>query len=248
MANPLDALNADVSAIKFQLNQLKKLHETGALSAQGYNETRCDLERRLLDLVLRDVPDECLAQSSAGDAVQAESESVLLSSKAGNGAAPAKPSSRAWLAVAGVAVFAALTGGAYFVGGRVSPAASSPMAGAALLAPVGNMPASEKVPPSAKVDDLSVMAEKLAIRLRSQPDDAQGWALLARSHSVLGNPLEAVKAYEKAIALIPNDAVLMADYAKAVKLASKTGNVKVSGLAPRSFDLRDFLRPQRVQP
>jgi cytochrome c-type biogenesis protein CcmH len=248
MANPLDALNADVSAIKFQLNQLKELHETGALSAPGYNETRRDLERRLLDLVLRDVPDESLAQSSAGDAVQAESESVLLSSEAGNGAAPAKPSSRAWLAVAGVGVLAALTGGAYFFGERASPVASSPMVGAAMLAPVGNMPASEKVPPSAKADDISVMAEKLATRLKSQPGDAQGWALLARSHSVLGKPLEAVKAYEKAIALIPNDAVLMADYAEAVKLASKTGNVNISGLAPRSYDFRDFLRPQRVQP
>ncbi len=248
MANPLDALNADVSAIKLQLKQLKEFHETGALSAQAYNETRCDLERRLLDLVLRDVPDESLAQSSAGHVEQAESESVLQSSVAGNGAEPAKPFSRAWLAVAGVVVLATLTGGAYFFGERASPAASNPMAGAAMLAPVGTMSASANVPPSAKVDDISVMAEKLATRLKSQPDDAQGWALLARSHSVLGKPLEAVKAYEKAIALIPNDAVLMSDYAEAVKLASKTGNATVSGSAPRSFDLRAFLRPQRVQP
>jgi cytochrome c-type biogenesis protein CcmH len=117
------------------------------------------------------------------------------------------------------------------------------MAGAPIIAPEDKFPATEKVPHSAKVDDISFMAEKLATRLKSQPDDPQGWALLARSHSVLGNPLEAVKAYEKAITLIPNDAVLMADYAEAVNLASKAGTAKSLGLAPRSFDSRDFLRP-----
>lgn len=239
MSNPLDALKVDVSAIKSQLNQLKELHDTGALSAQTYTEARSALERRLLDWVLHDVPDESPGQPSVSASAQAASESVLLSPEGvSNDAAPVKSSSRALLAVAAVVALAALTGGVYLWASHAPLAASNSVAGAAMVAPAAaNMPATDKAPHSANVDDISVMAEKLAARLKTQPNDPQGWAILARSYSVLGNQPEAIKAYEKAIALIPNDAALMADYAEAVATASKNSVASVSGLVPKSVDL-----------
>ncbi|HEY8907033.1 MAG TPA: tetratricopeptide repeat protein, partial [Rhodoferax sp.] len=82
-------------------------------------------------------------------------------------------------------------------------------------------------PHTAKVDDISVMADKLAARLQKQPNDPQGWAILARSYDVLGNLPEALKAYTKALELLPDDASLKADYAKAIAKAGN--NEKASG-------------------
>jgi cytochrome c-type biogenesis protein CcmH len=55
--------------------------------------------------------------------------------------------------------------------------------------------------------------EQLAERLKGQPDDAEGWAMLARSYGMLGRFDDALPAYEKAVALAGQDARLLADYA-----------------------------------
>ncbi|MEP7282831.1 MAG: tetratricopeptide repeat protein [Rubrivivax sp.] len=55
--------------------------------------------------------------------------------------------------------------------------------------------------------------DRLAQRLKEQPDDADGWAMLARSYARLGRHADAAPAFEKAVALRGNDASLLADYA-----------------------------------
>jgi cytochrome c-type biogenesis protein CcmH len=70
-------------------------------------------------------------------------------------------------------------------------------------------------------DQIAAMTEKLSARLKEQPQDAEGWAMLARSYSVLGRHPEALVAYEKALALRKDDAMLVADYADS--LAVKNG-------------------------
>lgn len=57
------------------------------------------------------------------------------------------------------------------------------------------------------------MIKALSARLQQNPDDGKGWAMLARSYAVLGRYNEALPAYEKAANLIPNDPVLLIDYA-----------------------------------
>ncbi|HEU5459124.1 MAG TPA: tetratricopeptide repeat protein, partial [Pyrinomonadaceae bacterium] len=60
----------------------------------------------------------------------------------------------------------------------------------------------------------------LAKRLQSNPTDAQGWTMLARSYSSLGKFAESVGAYTKATELTPNDADLWAEFAFATAMAS----------------------------
>ena len=60
----------------------------------------------------------------------------------------------------------------------------------------------------------------LAKRLQSNPSDAQGWTMLARSYSSMGKFPEAVGAYTKATELTPNDADLWAEFAFATAMAS----------------------------
>ena len=57
------------------------------------------------------------------------------------------------------------------------------------------------------------MVDKLAQRLKDQPNDPEGWTMLARAYMVMGRAADAVPAYEKAVALRPDDASLLADYA-----------------------------------
>ena len=60
----------------------------------------------------------------------------------------------------------------------------------------------------------------LAKRLQSNPSDAQGWTMLARSYSSMGKFAESVGAYTKATELTPNNADLWAEFAFATAMAS----------------------------
>jgi cytochrome c-type biogenesis protein CcmH len=84
------------------------------------------------------------------------------------------------------------------------------------------MPPSPAAPSSAphgtNTDQVASMTDRLAQRLKDQPQDAEGWAMLARSYSVLGRHPEALVAYEKAIALRKDDANLLADYADSMAM------------------------------
>ena len=57
------------------------------------------------------------------------------------------------------------------------------------------------------------MVEKLAARLKTNPDDVQGWVMLARSYKAMQRMDEADKAFEHIIGLVDNDAGLLTEYA-----------------------------------
>jgi cytochrome c-type biogenesis protein CcmH len=62
------------------------------------------------------------------------------------------------------------------------------------------------------------MVAKLAARLEATPDDADGWALLARSYYALERFPQAIAAYGRAVKLRTDDANLYADYADALAM------------------------------
>jgi len=63
------------------------------------------------------------------------------------------------------------------------------------------------------------MIVRLTARLEKNPQDARGWAMLARAQAVLGRFEEANVTYAKAVELFPDDAQLLADYADAKAMA-----------------------------
>lgn len=69
------------------------------------------------------------------------------------------------------------------------------------------------------------MLGKLVERLKQNPDDAQGWVMLARSYKVLGRFPEAAEAYSHAGALLDADAALLADYAEVLS-QTQGGNLR----------------------
>lgn len=66
---------------------------------------------------------------------------------------------------------------------------------------------------------VDAMISRLATRLDKNPQDAKGWIMLARAQAVLGRFDEASAAYAKSVALVPDDAQLLADYADALAMA-----------------------------
>jgi cytochrome c-type biogenesis protein CcmH len=63
------------------------------------------------------------------------------------------------------------------------------------------------------------IAAKLAARLEKEPDNAQGWVVLARTYYAMSRHADAARAFERAITLDPNNADLLADYADALGAA-----------------------------
>ena len=69
-------------------------------------------------------------------------------------------------------------------------------------------------------EQIAANVDKLAKRLQSNPNDAQGWTMLARSYNSMEKWSEAAGAYAKATEQSPNNADLWAEYAFAVAMGN----------------------------
>ena len=61
-----------------------------------------------------------------------------------------------------------------------------------------------------KVESVASLAESLAARLAENPDDGEGWLLLAKSYWYMKRVDDALDAYSKAVALGESDPTLEA--------------------------------------
>lgn len=67
---------------------------------------------------------------------------------------------------------------------------------------------------------IDALLAQIKAKLAQNPNDTEGWLLLARSNASLGNFDEALPAFDKASTLAPNDADLLADYADVLAIAN----------------------------
>ncbi len=134
-----------------------------------------------------------------------------------------------WMLVSFISVFIVVgAAGGYKLWGGYSAEQSAAQMAANLTA--GNSPDVTGAPgapgtegqlPDKKILD---MVEALAKKMADNPNDPKGWVLLARSQNALGQFDLAVKAFERASALLPNDSQLLADYADAQAMVQQ-GNM-----------------------
>lgn len=66
---------------------------------------------------------------------------------------------------------------------------------------------------------VELLVERLAARMRENPDNPEGWILLGRSYGTLSRFDQAAQAYANAAARLPRDAQLLADYADVLAMA-----------------------------
>jgi cytochrome c-type biogenesis protein CcmH len=72
-------------------------------------------------------------------------------------------------------------------------------------------------------ESVEKMVEEFAAKMDKEPDNLQGWAMLARSYRILGRNTEAANAYARAGSFVDSDPQLLADYAD-VLAANANGN------------------------
>lgn len=70
------------------------------------------------------------------------------------------------------------------------------------------------------MDQIQSMVAELAQRMESNPNDAEGWMMLGRSYAALGRYAESTAAFERAVALVPDNADLLVDYADTLAMSS----------------------------
>ncbi len=104
----------------------------------------------------------------------------------------------AFVLVAGVAAYGVAGNHA---GWMVGPGEAAPAAAAA---------AAGQADQAAQIE---TMIQRLVERLQTNPDDAEGWSILARTYSAQGRYADALPAFKRVLELRPKDAQALADYA-----------------------------------
>lgn len=191
---------ANVSIYRDQFSELERDLRDGVLDKEQYEQGRLELQRRLLEDVsparVRGATAETSARSGRATAIILGGTipllSVLLYSQIGTPQALAPGQPQA----------------------RALPSSRQEETSAA-AAPAGPTGAPTQ-------QEIEQRVAKLAERLKENPDDAEGWAMLARSYLNFKRYREASDAYARAVAVAGNDAALWADYAESLALANNS--------------------------
>lgn len=67
-------------------------------------------------------------------------------------------------------------------------------------------------------EQIQAMVARLAERMKAEPDNAEGWSMLARSYFAMGRFDEAADAYSRLVKIVDGDAQVWTDYADAVAM------------------------------
>lgn len=205
-------MSTAIDQLKTQLRQLEELVRSGALPEDQAQAAKARLERQLLDAVMTS-PDS--SAGTPGDGQAAGAPSTLSTATLAPASARLSPKVL-WSMVAFVAAVGA--GGYALVGTpeawHVGPAANSPAVTS--QADAQGSQAASGAPHTMNQDQINAMVDGLVAKLKAQPQNAEGWAMLARTYAALKRFEEALPAYRKAIEQRPDDAQLYADYADAL--------------------------------
>ena len=159
--------------------------------------------------ILRDQLAELEAERAAGTlaADQADTARAELERRVLEEAAAAEPVSAAGTRAGATATGLALAVPALAIGLYVM------LGNQEGLDPILSKPAQQ-----ATVQDVETLVERLAQRMRDQPGDPEGWALLGRAYASMQRFELARDAFAQAVSRRPGDAQLLADYADSLAM------------------------------
>ncbi len=120
-----------------------------------------------------------------------------------------------------------------------------PLAAIGLYALLGSPATLEPNGPqhAATAQDMDRLVVGLAQKLEKDPENLQGWAMLARSYKMLGRNVEAEQAFVRAGAFLDNDAQLLAIYAD---LAATNANGDFAGKPTQLIEKALRVDPQNA--
>jgi cytochrome c-type biogenesis protein CcmH len=186
-------MDTPIDQIREQIRQLAELNASGELGDAQYQQSRSALERKLVDAVMAAPVAPAVASAPVGGPT-------------------ARPSWRL-LAAIGAFVLIVVVAGYAWLG---TPAGVDTVGTPSRTVASGDGQAS---PHALSPEQIESMIDRLAARLKDNPDDVEGWVMLARSQAVSGRHAESVPAFRKAVALRGDDPTLLADFADALAVA-----------------------------
>jgi cytochrome c-type biogenesis protein CcmH len=80
--------------------------------------------------------------------------------------------------------------------------------------------------------DVNTMIDRLADRLKTSPNDIEGWRMLGWSYFQTGRYQQAATAYARAVELDPSSAEFKRAYEDAKAKAAETGNIETASSSP----------------
>ncbi|MCP5267866.1 MAG: c-type cytochrome biogenesis protein CcmI [Zoogloeaceae bacterium] len=190
-ADSADRSAANLAILRDQLAELEHERDEKSLTEADFEQSKAELQRRLL-------------------------EEVKPETDTGKDAAPSKKT--ALLVVLLVPVLALI---GYAVLGN-------PRA----LDPANTQPA-----PQVTAGQIEGMVEKLAARLKENPDDPRGWVMLGRSYKMLGRYAESAAAYGQAESFVEKDPELLTDYAEMLAITGEGFKGKPTELINKALKL-----------
>jgi cytochrome c-type biogenesis protein CcmH len=209
-----------LAGLQSQLQQLDALIADGTLTGAAAKAAREALARRVAQAAVAGEEPALAAPGSAsgpavGDlgvtgttaaAVAATAPSRSPAAEVAPGVAAARPSART---VAGVVGFVLAFGAAGYAwrGDRAGWSVAPGQSAAAQTA-------------ASRLEQIDALLARLAEHLKAQPDDVEGWSMLARSYAAQGRSADALPAFKRVMELRPDDAQAMADYADALAVSN----------------------------
>jgi cytochrome c-type biogenesis protein CcmH len=178
-------------ALHKQLRELRAQHAAGSLTDEQFNTRRTQLERQILDHL-----DQTHEDQPAAGAASSPRRRIGV---------------QTW-ALLGVFMLVVAFGGYSLTG---SPDKINPLPGEYSD---GAAPAAGQEPPPHEMgsEQMAALVERLAERMKANPQDAEGWVMLGRSYAAMGRAEDALMALDKAVKLQPEEATILADYADAL--------------------------------
>ena len=194
-AEPVSDAGSNVAIYKSQRRELDEELARGAISEIEHKAAIGELSARVVD----EVPEQ-----------QMEAAETVAVNK------------RPWWLVTLLAVAMPLS--AVVLYGTLGAPRAIDMSGIAPTAtgmPMGHTETKPGEEPPMSDKQILAMVDSLSQKMQQNPTDPRGWILLARSQNALGRYAEATAAFERAAALTPNDAQLLADYADAAVMTQQ---------------------------
>ena len=205
---------ANIAVYRDQLSELEADMRNGLVSEEQYAQDREEIERRLLD----DISTTGTEEPAAGP--MSVGKRALLFALVNpvmaavyylrfKKTAPAPVSARSTGFVLGIGL--PLIAIIFYLNVGSPRSIDEPPVTASQSVP--------RAPQQRTQEQIEANVEKLAQRLKSNPSDAEGWTMLARSYSSMERFGEAAGAYAKATELKSNDGDLWAEYAFVTAMA-----------------------------
>lgn len=213
---------ANIAVYRDQIEELEADLRNGIITHEQFSQDRDEIERRLLEDVVtagsengseNDTAKQHEVTTARIKTTTAGANKVRGTSKKKRAGMPAESRAHVYAVAFGIPLIAVVM---YLQLGN-----KAAMEGVA-NSPVPMAPSSSATQPSSQPandqERIEANVAKLAKRLQDNPNDLQGWMMLANSYTNMQRFAEAADAYQKAVALKPDDANLLADYAFALAM------------------------------